>query len=772
MDYNKAALEMHESHHGKVGIVSKVEVKTRDDLSTAYTPGVAEPCRKIKEKPDDVYKYTFKSNMVAVVSNGTAVLGLGDIGPEAGLPVMEGKAVLFKEFGGVDAFPICIDAHDAASVIAACKAIAPTFGGINLEDIKSPECFEIEETLERELDIPVFHDDQHGTAIVVTAALINALRVVGKKMEDVHIVLNGPGAAGTAIIKMLMTAGAKDIVAVDQFGTLYKGCNSAEAHKNWLGEVTNPRQIKGGLKEALAGADVFIGVSKPGILTTELCKTMNKDAIVFAMANPTPEIMPDEAKAGDRYEILPGDRIPLDGTVVEGESFVDLSAITGESVPVHVAAGDELVSGGINKSGRLVAVAVHEAGESNASRIIRAVEEASESKPRMENFITRFARIYTPAVMVLTLLVAVIPPLMGLGEWKEWIHRGLLLLVISCPCALVLSVPLTFFAGLARQSSNGVMLKAANVMEMLCGVKAVALDKTGTITRGNFVVAKADCEDGFEEAELIELAAALEAKSTHPIAHAIVSAANGAYAADSMEEVAGCGVKGSVNGKTVLAGNSKHMKKENISYREHAERGTTVYVAVDGKYAGCIVIDDTIKPQSKEAVAMMKKHGLDVELLTGDNQASAAAVAKEVGIENVHASLMPGDKLDTLKKIRAEHGPVAFVGDGINDSVVLSGADVGCAMGAGGTDAAVEAADMVIMGDELTALPKAIDVSKRTMLIAKENVVFALAIKLIVMILGITGHAEMWMAVFADVGAALICVLNAVRLLPAKKAAK
>ena len=375
-------------------------------------------------------------------------------------------------------------------------------------------------------------------------------------------------------------------------------------------------------------------------------------------------------------------------------------------------------------------------------------------------------------VLVLTLLVAVIPPLMGLGEWKEWIHRGLLLLVISCPCALVLSVPLTFFAGLARQSSNGVMLKAANVMETLCGVKAVALDKTGTITRGNFVVAKADCEDGFEEGELIELAAALEAKSTHPIAHAIVSAANGAYAADSMEEVAGCGVKGSVNGKTVLAGNSKHMKKENISYREHAERGTTVYVAVDGKYAGCIVIDDTIKPQSKEAVAMMKKHGLDVELLTGDNQASAAAVAKEVGIENVHASLMPGDKLDTLKKIRAEHGPVAFVGDGINDSVVLSGADVGCAMGAGGTDAAVEAADMVIMGDELTALPKAIDVSKRTMLIAKENVVFALAIKLIVMILGITGHAEMWMAVFADVGAALICVLNAVRLLPAKKAAK
>ena len=297
MDFNKAALEMHETHHGKVGIVSKVEVKTRDDLSTAYTPGVAEPCRKIKENPDDVYKYTFKGNMVAVVSNGTAVLGLGDIGPEAGLPVMEGKAVLFKEFGGVDAFPICIDAYDAASVIAACKAIAPTFGGINLEDIKSPECFEIEETLERELDIPVFHDDQHGTAIVVTAALINALRVVGKKMEDVHIVLNGPGAAGTAIIKMLQVAGAKNIVAVDEHGILYPGRPAGLAdHKEWLATVTNPERLTGTLADAVRGADVFIGTSVAGALTTEMAATMAPDAIVFAMANPNPEIMPDAAK--------------------------------------------------------------------------------------------------------------------------------------------------------------------------------------------------------------------------------------------------------------------------------------------------------------------------------------------------------------------------------------------------------------------------------------------------------------------------------------------
>ena len=306
MDYNQAALEMHKQAPGKVGVTSLVRVKDRDELSTAYTPGVAEPCRQIHADPAKVYDYTCKGRMVAVVSNGTAVLGLGDIGTEAGLPVMEGKAVLFKEFADVDAFPICINARTPAEVIAVCKALAPSFGGINLEDIKSPECFEIEQTLEKELDIPVFHDDQHGTAIVVTAALINALRVVGKRMEDARIVLNGPGAAGTAIIKMLMTAGARDIIAVDQFGTLYRGCSSAEAHKNWLGEVTNPRQVKGGLPEALAGADVFIGVSRPGCLTAELCRTMAKDAIVFAMANPTPEIMPDEAKAGGVRVIATG----------------------------------------------------------------------------------------------------------------------------------------------------------------------------------------------------------------------------------------------------------------------------------------------------------------------------------------------------------------------------------------------------------------------------------------------------------------------------------
>ena len=298
MDINQASLQMHYDLHGKIEVISRKKIETREDLSLAYTPGVAEPCRVIAKDYEQSFKLTRRSNLVAVITDGTAVLGLGDIGPAAGMPVMEGKCALFKTFADVDAFPLCVDSKDVDTIVNTIALISKSFGGINLEDISAPRCFEIERKLKEKCDIPIFHDDQHGTAIIVLAGVLNALKVVGKRIEDVKIVQNGPGAAGTAIIKMLMTAGAKDIIAVDQFGTLYKGCNSAEAHKNWLGEVTNPRQIKGGLKEALEGADVFIGVSKPGILTTELCKTMNKDAIVFAMANPTPEIMPDEAKAG------------------------------------------------------------------------------------------------------------------------------------------------------------------------------------------------------------------------------------------------------------------------------------------------------------------------------------------------------------------------------------------------------------------------------------------------------------------------------------------
>ena len=298
MDYYKKALEMHQEHKGKIEVVSKVPVKTREDLSTAYTPGVAEPCREIAKDPAAAYTYTAKGNLVAVVSNGTAVLGLGNIGAAASQPVMEGKAILFKEFGGVDAFPICLDTQDPDRVIEAVRLLAPVFGGINLEDISSPNCFYIEETLEKELDIPVFHDDQHGTAIVVTAALLGALRVVKKDIGSIKVVVNGPGAAGTAIIKMLLAAGVKNVIACDENGILYKDRGvGIQDHKKMLCEITNKEDLRGDLSDAIKGADVFIGVSVAGALKPEMAKTMAKDAIVFAMANPTPEILPDEAKA-------------------------------------------------------------------------------------------------------------------------------------------------------------------------------------------------------------------------------------------------------------------------------------------------------------------------------------------------------------------------------------------------------------------------------------------------------------------------------------------
>ena len=307
MDYYKKALEMHEEHKGKIEVVSKVPVKTREDLSTAYTPGVAEPCREIAKDPAAAYTYTAKGNLVAVVSNGTAVLGLGNIGAAASQPVMEGKAILFKEFGGVDAFPICLDTEDPEKVIEAVRLLAPVFGGINLEDISSPNCFYIEEVLEKELDIPVFHDDQHGTAIVVTAALLGALRVVKKDIGSIRVVVNGPGAAGTAIIKMLLAAGVKNVIACDENGILYKDRGvGIQDHKKMLCEITNKEDLRGDLSDAIQGADVFIGVSIAGALKPEMAKTMAKDAIIFACANPTPEIFPDEAKAGGAAVISTG----------------------------------------------------------------------------------------------------------------------------------------------------------------------------------------------------------------------------------------------------------------------------------------------------------------------------------------------------------------------------------------------------------------------------------------------------------------------------------
>lgn len=306
MDYNKAALEMHEKNRGKIGVVSKVPVKTRDDLSIAYTPGVAEPCRKIRDDHDEVYRYTAKGNLVAVVSDGTAVLGLGDIGPEAAMPVMEGKSILFKEFAGIDAFPICLDTKDTEEIIATVKRIAPTFGGINLEDISAPRCFEIERRLKQELDIPVFHDDQHGTAIVVCAGLIGAMRVVKKKLDEIRVVINGAGSAGISICKLLMEIGVKHVIMVDRLGILAKGEEWMNPAQTEMAERTNEEQLHGNLADAMKGRDVFIGVSAPGVVTAEMVASMAKDAVVFAMANPTPEIMPDEAKKGGARVVATG----------------------------------------------------------------------------------------------------------------------------------------------------------------------------------------------------------------------------------------------------------------------------------------------------------------------------------------------------------------------------------------------------------------------------------------------------------------------------------
>ncbi|MCR5147557.1 MAG: NAD-dependent malic enzyme [Eubacterium sp.] len=306
MDFNKLSLEMHEENKGKLEVVSKVRVETKDDLSTAYTPGVAEPCRKIHENPMDAYKYTCKANTIAVVSDGTAVLGLGDIGPLAAIPVMEGKSILFKRFGNVDAFPICLDTKDTEEIIETVKRIAPSFGGINLEDISAPRCFEIEERLKKELDIPVFHDDQHGTAIVVSAGIMNALKLVGKKINEVTAVVNGAGAAGISITKLLLSFGLKDAILVDRQGAIYEGRDGLNPAKEEIAGITNKNKEAGSLADVVKGKDIFLGVSAPGVLTTEMVKTMAKDSIIFAMANPTPEIMPDEAKAGGAAVVATG----------------------------------------------------------------------------------------------------------------------------------------------------------------------------------------------------------------------------------------------------------------------------------------------------------------------------------------------------------------------------------------------------------------------------------------------------------------------------------
>lgn len=463
-----------------------------------------------------------------------------------------------------------------------------------------------------------------------------------------------------------------------------------------------------------------------------------------------------DAKPGDLLTVRPGDRIPLDGIVVSGESSVDTAPITGESVPVYVKERDCVTSGCVNLSGQLTVCVQKPLEESMVTRILQAVETAAAGKPRIDRFITRFARIYTPVVVAVALLTAVLPSLVT-GDWNYWVYTALSFLVMSCPCALVLSVPLAFFSGIGVGGKKGILFKGGASIEALAEVKQVALDKTGTVTQGRFAVQQAD-------PEVLELCATCERNSTHPIAQSIVAAAKTDRTAESMEELPGCGVRAVLDGKTVLCGNEKLMDQFKISMPVVNAMGTKVYVAREGKYLGYILIADQIKEDAAEAVAQLERQGLSVTMLTGDEETGAKEVARQVGIQKVYARLLPQQKLERLQKLRRRGGSILFVGDGINDAPVLAGADVGAAMGSG-ADAAIEAADVVFLTSQVQAIPKAIQIARNTKGIAWQNVIVALAIKAVVMVLGLMGMASMWLAVFADSGVAMLCVLNSIRQL-------
>ena len=476
----------------------------------------------------------------------------------------------------------------------------------------------------------------------------------------------------------------------------------------------------------------------------------------------------ENADIGDILLIRPGDRVPLDGTITEGESFMDTSAITGEPVPLHVTAGSAVTSGWVNKEGLLKMRVEKYLEDSMVTRILDAVENAAASKPKIDKFITRFCRVYTPIVCAIALVTAVVPSLIT-GQWNHWVYTALTFLVISCPCALVLSVPLAFFCGIGTGSKQGILFKGGASLEALCGIKAVALDKTGTLTKGEFRVRQCTpAADSVTETELLALAAACEAVSAHPIAHSITSAAaeRGIEPASvgDLREITGEGISAVVAGEPVLCGNEKLMRNHSVSVPHEHSHGTQVFLARSGQYLGCITIDDAVKPDAAEAIDTLKSNGISSAMLTGDTVQSAQAVAAQVGIADVHAGLLPGEKLTALESIRKSNGPVMFVGDGINDAPVLAGADVGAAIGSG-ADAAIEAADVVFMGGELSAIAKALEIAKTTNRIAKQNVALALGIKLAVMLLGFLGFANMWIAVFADTGVAMLCILNSIRIL-------
>ena len=474
-----------------------------------------------------------------------------------------------------------------------------------------------------------------------------------------------------------------------------------------------------------------------------------------------------DARPGDRLLVRPGDRIPLDGVVINGDSRIDTAPITGEPVPVHVTAGSEIISGCINGDCQLIMEVRRPLEESMVTRILHSVENAAASKPKIDRFITRFARVYTPVVVGLALIVAIVPSIFT-GDWNYWVYTALSFLVMSCPCALVLSVPLAFFSGIGAGSRKGILFKGGASIEAMGKVRAVVMDKTGTLTKGDFRV-----QEILGDPAILPLCASCEQQSSHPIAQSIVAAAKEKrlklYAPESLEEISGKGIRASLQGKAVLCGNEALMEQFGVEYpTELTGFGTRVLVAVSGQYVGSLVISDTIKDGAADAVTQLKKKHLTSVMLTGDSADAAQAVARTVGIGQVHARLLPEEKLERLQEIRAKHGAVMFVGDGINDAPVLAGADVGAAMGSG-ADAAIEAADVVFMTGDPRAIPEALAIAGRTARVAWQNVYFALAVKAIAMALGLLGFASMWIAVFADSGVAMICVLNSIRMLYRRK---
>ena len=489
------------------------------------------------------------------------------------------------------------------------------------------------------------------------------------------------------------------------------------------------------------------------------------------------QVDPDDVEIGTEIVVNPGEKVPIDGVITEGNTTLNTSALTGESVPRNAKCGEEVISGCINLTGTITLKTTKEFGDSTVSKILDLVENSSMKKSRSENFITKFAKYYTPAVCYSALALAILPPLISLlmgisPAWQQWIVRALTFLVISCPCALVISIPLSFFGGIGCASTNGILVKGSNYLEALADTKYIVFDKTGTLTKGVFEVSGIYPEQGTSKEQLIEYAAYAESGSSHPISVSLKKAYGKEMSLErvyDIEEIAGHGVKAVVDGKTVYAGNLRLMNKMGISVSREYDEGTMVYVAVDNNYAGCITISDVIKETSKDAISGLEKHGIkQTVMLTGDAKKTAEKVAKEIGMDKVCSELLPADKVNEVEKLLAQENAkekLAFVGDGINDAPVLSRADIGIAMGALGSDAAIEAADIVLMDDDPAKISLAMKISLKTLKIVKENIVFALAIKAICLILGALGIAGMWLAIFADVGVMVLAVLNATRAL-------